>query len=83
MCTVAPTGILASGSALPTTVGDAPGPAVTVCPGRSPSGARMYDGLLPSACTSAMRAERFGSYSMRSTSAGLLPCSVRAKSIIR
>src|SRR5262245_44275076 len=82
LCTVMPRGILPIGRQLPTRA-SASGPDDTVSPARRPSGARMY-AFSPSVYwMSAMRADRFGSYSIDSTLADTPSLVFRLKSIRR
>src|SRR5947209_4737626 len=76
-----PSGMRRSGRQLPTRGSDS-SPLVTLSPAFSPSGARMYVFSPSSYCTSAMRAERFGSYSMATTVPGG-PSLRRLKSMTR
>src|SRR3954469_16120462 len=81
LCTVVPSGISDSGSALPVRVSD-PGPEITVSPWLSPLACRMYR-FSPSAYTMrAIRALRLGSYSTSATRPGI-PNLSRLKSIRR
>ena len=77
-----PVGIFDSGRQLPT-LGSAAGPFWTVIPAFRPSGATMYRFSPSWYWTRAIRAERFGSYSMCVTRAGTPSLSWRRKSMIR
>src|SRR5258708_2251607 len=81
LCTVVPSGISESGTAFPVRLSE-PGPEMTRSPWCSPFGCRMYR-FSPSAYTiRAMRALRFGSYSISETLPGI-PNLFRLKSILR
>src|SRR5271170_5323376 len=81
LCTMVPTGIDASGLALPGLI-SARSPASIVSPARNRCGARMYDSSPSWYLISAMNALRFGSYSSRCTTAST-PNLRRLKSIAR
>jgi hypothetical protein len=82
LCTAVPSGISDSGSALPVRMSE-PGPDVIVSPTRDPSGAGCSASRRPAYVTSAMRDERFGSYSIVVTGSPGTPCLLRLKSMMR
>ena len=70
LCIIVPTGILASGNALPGLI-SALALDITVSPTANLWGARIYDFFPSLYKSSAMNADLFGSYSILSTFAGI------------